>query len=370
MNFFGESQRRTRFSVVTLYQRIRVFPIQEFTELYCNMSTKRSSLTLVSRKTSPSTIKLLLLVSYGIVAMIGYGLGKVSEAAPAATCLSPLSAAAQPVCNCYCDGSHKARSSSSSLRVEEAEEEEQQQEGETPNETGGAEAPADEVAEPEWMVKARAVAQAQFVSGHRFKGTLIPSIEAIRAYSVEGAEPEPVVPFPESVPDVVKSLYRGVNGIVSPYSGFDASGWPQDLSGWNGEEASLPELVLQANASVVIEVGSWKGMSSVAIGKALQEVQQKGRLPAGVASPLLLCVDTWQGAPEFLENRLYGVDADRDMLTLHGWPLVFFQWLANMVHAGLTSVVFPLPASSLIAAEFLRRADGGFRADAIYIDGS
>lgn len=41
-----------------------------------------------------------------------------------------------------------------------------------------------------------------------------------------------------------------------------------------------------------------------------------------------------------------------------------------MVHSDLTSIVYPLPASSLIAAEYIRRADPDFRADVIYIDGS
>lgn len=42
---------------------------------------------------------------------------------------------------------------------------------------------------------------------------------------------------------------------------------------------------------------------------------------------------------------------------------------ANMVHSDLSRIVYPLPASSLIAAEYLRRADPEFRADVIYVDG-
>ena len=230
----------------------------------------------------------------------------------------------------------------------------------------------DVVPEPAWMVQGRAAAELQLArvaeGGERTSGTLIPSRDAVVAYGVEGAEPAPVVVFPDSVPQVVRALYRGVNGLVNPYSGFDAAGWPLDLQGWNGEESTLPQMVWETNASVVIEVGSWKGMSAAALGAALKEVHAAGRLPAGVA-PMLLCVDTWQGAPEFLENRLHGVDPDRDMYTLHGWPLVYFQFLANMVHSGLTGTVFPLPAGSLIAAEYVRRADPEFRADVIYVDG-
>ena len=197
--------------------------------------------------------------------------------------------------------------------------------------------------------------------------SLIPSVSEIRGFAERVQSSCTDIQLPETLPLVVSSLYRSESGVVSPYCAFDLAGWPQDLQGWNGEESALPSLVKEVGASVVVEVGSWKGMSSVALGMALQEVAaSKGE---GAPPPLLLCVDTWQGAPEFLENRLHGVDPDRDMFTLHGWPHVYYQWLANMKHSGLGKVAFPLPASSLIAAEYIRRADPDFRADVIYIDG-
>ena len=90
-------------------------------------------------------------------------------------------------------------------------------------------------------------------------------------------------------------------------------------------------------------------------------------------TPQLLCVDTWQGAPEFLSMRS---DPDHDLFLVHGYPWVYYQWLANMAHAGLTAVVFPLAAPSRVASEFLARSNGpagtpdAFAADVIYIDGS
>jgi hypothetical protein len=206
--------------------------------------------------------------------------------------------------------------------------------------------------------------------------SLIPSVEAIRAYAAdEAALPAPVVPLPSSLPLVVQALYRGPGGIVSPYTGFDASAWPQDMQGWNGEDNALRYLVAAANATAVIEVGAWKGQSSAFIASAMVEAAREREADttysedAPPVEPFLLSVDTWQGAPEFLANRVGFHDEDRYLYTLHGWPLVYFQWLANMAHAGLQRVAFPLPAASLIAVEYLRRADDQFRADVIYVDG-
>lgn len=258
------------------------------------MSGKRSSLSLSGREgSSPTALRTILLGTHIVTGLIGYGFAVSTGSAG--------SSGAAVICNCP-----RNADVASAVVVD-------------PN----------VVQEPDWMINARKDAEARLAKvkdGQRFKGSLIPARAEIAAYGVEGAEPEPVVEFPASVPQVVRSLYRGVNGIVSPYSGFDAAGWPYDLQGWNGEESTLPAMVWETNASVVIEVGSWKGMSSAALGGALKELQIAERLPEGV-SPLLLCVDTWQGAPEFLENRLHVVDPDRDMYTLHGWPLVYFQWL-------------------------------------------
>lgn len=181
----------------------------------------------------------------------------------------------------------------------------------------------------------------------------------------------PFVPLPEHLPPIIKTLYRGKGGAMqSPYSGFNASGWPLDGRGWNGDEGPLPTLVAETAASVVVEVGSWKGSSSRTLGRALLKVAaSKPDRP----KPYMLCVDTWQGAPEFLTVRMTEGDANMDtydLVTVHGYPHVYYQWLANIVHAGLQEVVFPLPSTSLIASEYIKRRDPDFRADVIYVDGS
>jgi hypothetical protein len=197
---------------------------------------------------------------------------------------------------------------------------------------------------------------------------LVAPLAAIRSFPASSREP--VVPLPAHLHEIVRGLYRSASGAeVSPYSGFNISAWPYDAQGWNGDAPILAAMVHETRANTVIEVGGWKGSSTRSLARALLDVASTHGGPA----PQLLCVDTWQGAPEFLSMRS---DPDHDMFMAHGYPHVYFQWLSNMAHAGFTNVAFPLAAPSRVAVEFLVNANGAagaagaFTADVIYIDGS
>lgn len=145
---------------------------------------------------------------------------------------------------------------------------------------------------------------------------------------------------------------------VSPFADFDPSAWSEDLQGWHGSHPIFGELVRLLRPELVIEVGSWKGQSAVTLGTEL------AALGPGRA---LVCVDTWLGALEFRHDF---ADPERyAALDLrHGYPQVYYQFLANVVKRGLQDVIIPFPQTSLIAARwFLHHA---FRADLVYIDGS
>ena len=81
----------------------------------------------------------------------------------------------------------------------------------------------------------------------------------------------------------------------------------------------------------------------------------------------ILCVDTWSGAPEFWIDH---ADPDRflSLKLKNGYPTVYYQFLANICHAGLSDIITPLPLPSTVAAEVLKKK--GIKADMIYIDGS
>lgn len=155
-----------------------------------------------------------------------------------------------------------------------------------------------------------------------------------------------------SQPDVARLIHARI-----PYEDFDASRFPLDLQGWYGEHPVFGAIVERVQADLVIEVGSWKGQSSVSLGKAL-EALGPGRQ--------LLCVDTWLGAGEFWDDhddmRYQGLGL------VNGFPSVYYQFLANMVHTGLQDVVVPFPVPSTLGARWCQRR--GIQADVIYVDAS
>lgn len=158
----------------------------------------------------------------------------------------------------------------------------------------------------------------------------------------------------ESVHDrILRLLHR-----VDPFEGFDATPFHLDLQGWNGNSQLFGDLIRRVKPQLVIEVGTWKGMSATTMGKHLQQ------LGSGRA---LVCVDTWLGALEFWRDQ-EDVTRYRSLAMLHGYPSVYYQFLANVVQCGLQDVIVPFPQTSTIAARwFLERQ---IQADLVYIDGS
>jgi hypothetical protein len=133
---------------------------------------------------------------------------------------------------------------------------------------------------------------------------------------------------------------------------------PSDLRGWNGDSVVFGRLIGEVCPSVIIEVGSWKGQSAVNMGGVVRGL--------GLACKIY-CVDTWLGALEFWVGDLAGTP-ERDLMLKCGFPSVYYQFLSNVIHAGLQDVIVPFPNTSLIGARYFGRV--GVVADLIYIDAS
>ena len=144
---------------------------------------------------------------------------------------------------------------------------------------------------------------------------------------------------------------------TNPYEGFDASEYADDPQGWNGDSPLFGQLVDELNPGLVVEVGSWKGMS--AINLAGKMAQRRG-------DAQLLCVDTWLGSFDWWLDPKGSPRADMGLV--NGYPRLYYQFLANIVHAGLQDVVVPFPATSTCAARVLIAR--GVKPDLIYIDAS
>ncbi len=156
-----------------------------------------------------------------------------------------------------------------------------------------------------------------------------------------------------TVADLMLDLHGG-----DIFKGFDYKSYPEDLSGWGGDSPAFAELIHEIKPALIIEVGSWKGASAATMADAMASENLPGKI---------LCIDTWLGALEFWADQS---DPER-FLALerqHGYPSVYYRFLANVCHRGHSRRIVPFPIHSSAAALWLMRTD--LRADMIYIDGS
>jgi hypothetical protein len=188
--------------------------------------------------------------------------------------------------------------------------------------------------------------------------SLLKSLFYKAGYSIKAIRPVPrnptaVAAHPLAGIDVRAALHR-----VDPYEGFEFTSIPPDLHGWGGQSPVFRELILQIKPGLIVEVGTWKGASAVEMGVAVQE--------AGLTTQIV-CVDTWLGALEFRTDQ-DDPERYRSLQLRHGYPSVYYQFLANVCHRGLQQTVTPFPQTSSIAALWFRYF--GITADLIYIDAS
>lgn len=112
-----------------------------------------------------------------------------------------------------------------------------------------------------------------------------------------------------------------------------------------------------AGSGIVVEVGSWKGLSANKMANVFKA--------QGVKIGGIVCVDTWLGAPECWtrEGREH---PDFNLKRIHGYPSLFYTFVLNTKTLGNHDVITPFPIASVQGADVLRHY--GLRAAAIYID--
>jgi hypothetical protein len=159
-------------------------------------------------------------------------------------------------------------------------------------------------------------------------------------------------PEARAAPDpVAAAVMRRLHGPdvwegFAPRPGASADG---PVEGWNGDHPSLTRLA--ASGGVVIDVGVWKGQSTIAMATAMRDAGREG---------CVIAVDTFLGSVEH-----WGLDAAALPRT-HGLPDLYRAFLDNVFLKGVASRVVPLPQTSLTAAAILRRA--GISARLVHID--
>ncbi len=179
------------------------------------------------------------------------------------------------------------------------------------------------------------------------------SIKSVRSRHSGVAEPAADRTTPISRDELLAMLHR-----VDPYEGFDFEAIPEDAHGWGSDSPAFRELIVSEKPSLIIEVGTWKGGSAMHMAQIMEELGISGTV---------LCVDTWLGALEFWTD-LDDADRYKSLRLKHGYPSVYYQFLANVCRRGLQRRIVPFPQTSAIGALWLRHS--GLTAGLIYIDGS
>ena len=136
--------------------------------------------------------------------------------------------------------------------------------------------------------------------------------------------------------ELITRLWHGND----PYADFTPM-MPADEQGWNSDHPYLPEAIDRYRPGLVVEVGVWKGASVFTMARRMRAVGCDG---------VVLAVDTWLGSREHWLHPTHRLLIGRQ----HGFPLLYFQFLSNVVHAGLQEYVLPLPLDSANAAEVVR----------------
>lgn len=144
----------------------------------------------------------------------------------------------------------------------------------------------------------------------------------------------------------------------NPYEGFSPASFPKKLKGWHSDRPVIRDLIRKHRPALYIEVGTWLGASAIHAAEVMDE--------EGLDSPII-CIDTWLGAQEFWEDVAHN-DRHKDLDLRNGYPNIYYQFLANVLHEGHADRIVPLPQTSLAAGRLLLKQ--GLKAGLVYLDGS
>lgn len=150
-------------------------------------------------------------------------------------------------------------------------------------------------------------------------------------------------------------IYEGVPNLESTLSRGRGTDYHAQM--YHKRFRTLIEILLEeTDADTIVEVGSEHGWSAT----TMCEVANR------VGKPLrkLYCVDTWLGGIEHWDSD----DPDVILKRMNGYPQMYYQFLANVIHAGHENVISPIPTTSDIGCRILKECR--VKPQLIYIDAS
>lgn len=146
---------------------------------------------------------------------------------------------------------------------------------------------------------------------------------------------------------ILRQLYE-----LDPWAGYMPSRSAEDfVQGWNGNHNSLSRLAGSTGSKVVLDVGVWKGQSTITLARAMKD--------AGIDG-CVIAIDTFLGSSEHWRS-------DMSLFTRsYGMPDLYRTFMDNAYHAGVADYVVPMPQTASSAAIILRKC--GVTANIAHID--
>lgn len=158
----------------------------------------------------------------------------------------------------------------------------------------------------------------------------------------------------QTIPTAIDRLLAVLGG--DPFADFPFRDHTSDLQGWVDEGSILFDAIEKLQPEVIVEVGTWKGSSAIAMAKRMKMPNLPGRV---------VCVDTWLGG---IEHMLENASQANWLQSRHGYPRIYAQFLANVMHAGVEDLIVPVPQTPHIAARLLNHL--GVKPNLVYLDAS
>jgi tetratricopeptide (TPR) repeat protein len=176
---------------------------------------------------------------------------------------------------------------------------------------------------------------------------LSPSLQKARKSSMESmSNPTDQNPARDRM---LQALWKGRD----PFIGFPAGLYKVDVQGWNSDHPYLHQAVSEIKPSYAVEIGVWKGASTMEMARKMKELQING---------VVIAVDTWLGSWEHWLNN----DYFDELCINNSYPNIFYKFMTNVLGHDLQKYVLPLPIDSLNAAKIIEI--NKFELDIIHLD--
>ena len=149
--------------------------------------------------------------------------------------------------------------------------------------------------------------------------------------------------------NVYKSIYNKIYGNFNIWTNPYFIKSDLDLRGWGAEEKIFDYINKDFDKHIFIDVGVWKGQSSINMAKTIQSLNLDGAV---------ISIDTFLGSIEHFD---YIQDSGQHNFAKNlfervsgGRPNLYEIFLNNVLYLNLQDLIIPLPQTSSNAAKMLK----------------